>query len=73
MGAMRRGLRRLFYYFDNDFANLLGGRLMIAEGEITDAEKETFRYLAERNALNDGYERSEVVFLQNPAELEAVL
>lgn len=46
---------------------------VIVYGPATDAEKETFRYLAERNALNDGYERSEVVFLQNPAELEAVL
>ena len=46
---------------------------VIVYGPATDAEQETFRYLAERNALNDGYQRSEVVFLQNPAELEAIL
>ena len=42
-------------------------------GDITESEKETFRYLAERNALNDGYQRSEVVFLTDLKELEAVL
>ena len=46
---------------------------VIVYGDITETEKETFRYLAERNALNDGYQRSEVVFLTNPEELEAVL
>ena len=46
---------------------------VIVYGEITEAEKETFRYLAERNAINDGYERSEVVFLADPAELEGLL
>ena len=42
-------------------------------GEVTEAEKETFRLLAERNAVNDGYRRSEVVFLNDLAELEEVL
>ena len=42
-------------------------------GEITEDEKATFRYLAERNAINDGYERSEVVFIRDPAELEGLL
>ena len=46
---------------------------VIVYGEITDAEKATFRYRAERNALNDGFERSEAVFIQNPEELEGVL
>ena len=46
---------------------------VIVYGEITDAEKETFRYLAERNALNDGYGRSEVDFIENTAELEGLL
>ena len=46
---------------------------VIVYGEITEAEKETFRYRAERNALNDGFERSETVFLRDPAELEAIL
>ncbi len=38
VSGAERLLGRLFYYFDDDFADLLGGRLMIAEGEITDAE-----------------------------------
>ena len=42
-------------------------------GEVTEAEKDTFRYLAERNAPNDGFEHSEVVFLNDPAELEGQL
>ena len=43
---------------------------VIVYGEITDAEKETFRLLAERNAINDGFERSEVVFLDDPSQAE---
>ena len=46
---------------------------VIVYGDITESEKETFRYLAERNALNDGYQRSEVVFLADLKELEATL
>ena len=46
---------------------------VIVYGEITEAEKESFRYLAERNALNDGYQRSEVIFLENESQLEGVL
>ena len=46
---------------------------VIVYGEITEEEKATFRYRAERNALNDGYERSEVLFLTDLTELEAVL
>ena len=42
-------------------------------GDITEGEKESFRYLAERNAVNDGYQRSEVVFLGDLSELEGVL
>ena len=42
-------------------------------GDISEAEKDTFRNLAERNAVNDGYQRSEVVFLGDPAELEGLL
>ncbi|MBR2697378.1 MAG: amino acid adenylation domain-containing protein [Clostridia bacterium] len=38
LSGAERLLGRLFYYFDNDYADLLGGRLMIVEGEITDAE-----------------------------------
>ena len=46
---------------------------VIVYGEITEEEKATFRYRAERNALNDGFERSEVLFLTDLTELEAVL
>ena len=46
---------------------------VIVYGEITESEKETFRCLAERNAVNDGYERSEVVFLDDLSGLEAAL
>ena len=46
---------------------------MIVYGEITEAEKATFRYLAERNAINDGFERSEVTFLESLSELEGSL
>ena len=46
---------------------------VIVYGEATEAEKETFRYRAERNAINDGFERSEVVFIENPDELEEIL
>ena len=46
---------------------------VIVYGEITEAEKATFRYRAERNALNDGYARSEVLFIRDLAELEEVL
>ncbi len=46
---------------------------VIVYGEITEAEKDTFRYLAERNAVNDGFERSEVLFIQDLSELEVRL
>ena len=46
---------------------------VIVYGETTEAEKATFRYRAERNAINDGFEQSEVLFIQDPAELEALL
>ena len=38
MPGAQRLVGRLFYYFDNDYADLLGGRLMVEEGEITDAD-----------------------------------
>ena len=46
---------------------------VIVYGETTEAEKATFRYLAERNAINDGFEQSEVLFIQDLSELEALL
>ena len=46
---------------------------VVVYGETSEAEKATFRYMAERNAVNDGYARSEVIFLKDLAELEAAL
>lgn len=46
---------------------------VIVYGDIREEEKETFRYRAERNAVNDGFARAEAVFIQSPEELEAVL
>ncbi len=46
---------------------------VVVYGEAGEAEKATFRCLAERNAVNDGYERSDVIFLKDLAELEAAL
>ena len=38
LSAAERLMGRLFYYFDTDYAYFMGTRLMITEGEITDAE-----------------------------------
>ena len=46
---------------------------VIVYGDMTEAEKATFRYRAERNAINDGFERSEVLFMQDLKELEALV
>ena len=46
---------------------------VIVYGEASGPEMATFRSMAERNAVNDGYERSEVIFLKDLAELEAAL
>ena len=46
---------------------------MIVYGEATEEEKATFRYLAERNAVNDGFERTEVSFIEDLSELEGSL
>ena len=46
---------------------------VIVHGDITEGEKETFRYLAERNAVNDGFERAETAFIKDLPELEALL
>ena len=46
---------------------------VIVWGEITEEEKATFRYLAERNAINHGFERFETVFVEDPAQVEAFL
>ena len=46
---------------------------VVVYGEVNDAERATFRCMAGRNAVNDGYARSEVIFLKDLAELEAAL
>ena len=46
---------------------------VIVYGDATEAEKDTFQYMAERNALNDGYARAQVIFLKDLSELEAQL
>ena len=46
---------------------------VIVWGEISEEEKATFRYLVERNAINEGCERSEIVFLEDLTGLEAAL
>lgn len=46
---------------------------VIVYGNITGAEKETFRYMAQRNAINDGFERSEVRFIESLSEVEGLL
>lgn len=46
---------------------------VIVYGDITEAEKETFRLLVKRNAINEGNDRSEVLFLSDLSELEAAL
>ena len=46
---------------------------VIVYGDITDREKETFRLLVQRNAVNEGNDRSEVLFLSDLSELEAAL
>ena len=46
---------------------------VVVYGEVSVAEKATFRCMAERNAINDGYSRYEVIFLKDLTELEASL
>ena len=46
---------------------------VIVYGEITEEEKATFRCRAERNAVNDGFQRAEVVFMKDAEELEGLL
>ena len=75
--SQRRGIYRKYAeelvakgyaYYAFDTAEELAALRTAAE-----AEKKTFRCLAERNAINDGFERSNVAFIGDPAELEAVL
>ena len=46
---------------------------VIVYGDTSEAERETFRYTAQRNAINDGFERTEVIFLKSLSELEGSL
>ena len=43
---------------------------VLVYGDVTDAEKKTWELLAERNALNDGYDTYEVSFVPSAGELE---
>ncbi|MCM1176101.1 MAG: NAD(P)H-dependent oxidoreductase, partial [Blautia sp.] len=43
---------------------------VIVYGGAAEQEKETFIYMAERNAINNGFEKSEVIFLNDFSELE---
>ena len=43
---------------------------VVTYGDITEEEKATFELLAERNAINDGYQKSQVVVLKVLSELE---
>ena len=46
---------------------------VIVYGDVTEAEKATFTNLAERNAINEGCERSEIIFLEDLSQLEEAL
>ena len=46
---------------------------VIVYGETTEAEKATFRYRVERNAINEGFAKAEVIFITKPEEVEALL
>lgn len=46
---------------------------VVVYGDITEREKETFTYTVKRNAINDGFENSEVLFLTDISELENVI
>ena len=48
-------------------------RKVIVYGDITEEEKDTFRYLSERNAINEAYKESEVIFIDDLSELEALV
>ena len=43
---------------------------VLVYGDITEQERSTFVYIAERNAINDGFKTSEVIFLDDLSGLE---
>lgn len=46
--------------------------MVYAYGDITDAEKETFHYMVERNAINFGFRTFAFQYLKSPDELEGM-
>ncbi|MCC8120532.1 MAG: hypothetical protein LIO42_00725 [Oscillospiraceae bacterium] len=46
---------------------------VLAYGDMTAQEQDTLALLAERNAVNYGYEQSEVIFRKDPAGLKDAL
>lgn len=46
---------------------------VIVYGDSTEQEKETFNYIAERNAINNGFKKSEVIFLNDFTGLEGIV
>ena len=46
---------------------------VLVYGDITEAEKKSFRTLAERNRINHGYARCEVQFLRDASEWDGLL
>lgn len=46
---------------------------VLVYGDITEQEKLTFSYMVKRNALNDGFENFEVLFLKDISDLENML
>ena len=46
---------------------------VLVYGDATEAERDSFRYLAERNRVNHGYARCDVQFLDDAGEWEAAL
>lgn len=43
---------------------------VLVYGDITEREKATFTYMAKRNAINDGYRESEILFFDSASEAE---
>lgn len=46
---------------------------VIVYGDVTESERETFQRMVKCNAVNYGYQQSEVVFVENPSAVEAML
>lgn len=46
---------------------------VVVYGDITELEKATFQYTVERNALNEGFESSKILFLNDISGLEDMI